>query len=53
MNMEWNNARWEAFDQDRWMLIQELGCNYYMLYENNYSKEEDEEKASNRLEWKD
>ena len=49
----WNNARWEAFDQDRWMLIQELGYNYYMLYENNYSKKEDEEKTSNRLEWKE
>ena len=47
MNMEgsdtWNEEQIEAFKHDRWLLMQELGDDYYKLYENNDSEEEDEE----------
>ena len=33
--------------------MQELGDNYYKLYENNDSKGEDEEQAMRRIEWKE
>ena len=41
MNMEgsetWDAERIEAFMHDRWLLMQELGDDYYKLYENNDS----------------
>ena len=41
MNMEgsnqWDEARWEEYKHDRWLLIQELGDDYYKLYGNNDS----------------
>ena len=50
---KWVEARWEALDHNKWMLIQELGDNYYRQYENNDTEEEDEEEAMIRLEWKE
>ena len=41
----WDEEQIEAFEHDRWLLMQELGDNYYMLYENNYREGEDEEQA--------
>ena len=51
MNMEgsdkWDEAQWEAFEHDRWLLIQEMGDDYYKFYENNDG--EDEEEAMRRI----
>ena len=57
MNMEgsetWDAERIEAFMHDRWLLMQELGDNYYKLHENNYSEGEDEEQTMRRIEWEE
>ena len=49
MNMEesdtWDEEQIKVFEHDRWLLMQELGDDYYKLYENHDSKEEDEEQA--------
>ena len=41
MNIEgsnqWDEARWEEYKHDRWLLIKELGDDYYKLYGNNAS----------------
>ena len=42
----------EEKEHDRWMLIQELGDEYYRLYENQEEDEsEDPEDILRRLEW--
>ena len=49
----WDKEQIEAFEHDRWLLMQELGDNYYKLYENNDSEGEDEEQALRRIEWEE
>ena len=49
MNMEgsdtWDEEQIEAFMHERWLLMQEMGDDYYRLHENNDSEGEDEEQA--------
>ena len=47
-----DKARREGYEYDRWLHIQELGDDYYKLYEND-SEEEDEEEVLRRMEWKE
>ena len=49
----WDEEQIEAFEHDRWLLMQELGDDYYKLYENNDSEGEDEEQALRRIEWEE
>ena len=57
MNMEgseaWDKEQIKAFMHDRWLLMQELGDDYYRLHENNDSEGEDEEQALRRIEWEE
>ena len=57
MNMEgsetWDEEQIEAFMHNRWLLMQELGDDYYRMHENNDSDGEDEEQALRRIEWEE
>ena len=54
MNMEgsdtWDEEEIDAFEHGRWLLMQEMGDDYYKLFENNDSKGEDEEQSIRRIE---
>ena len=39
----WCEEQIEAFEHNKWLLMQELGDDYYNLYENNASEEEDKD----------
>ena len=47
----WYEEHTKAFKHNRCLLMQELGNNYYKLYENNDSEGEDEEQTMIRIEW--
>ena len=53
MNMEgsetWDEEKIEAFMHDRWLLMQEMGDDYYKILENNDSEGEDEEQVMRRI----
>ena len=47
----WDEELIEAFKHNRWLLMQELGNDYYKLSESNDREGEDQDQAMRRMEW--
>ena len=50
----WDAEQLEAWEHDRWLLMQELGDNYYKLHiRDNQDSEKDPFEAEERVRWKE
>ena len=50
----WDSEQLEAWEHDRWLLMQELGDNYYKLHSrDNQDSEKDPFEAEERVRWQE